>query len=135
MQCTAVNIIILVRILISSPLIRCLCFYYSSISNISRGKDFAMKLIVDGLGQEKCNSLPGFHVFSGADITGAFYKKERKLVGKFTRKGGSRYINGLRTNGGGVLYRKNLVKAFVAVLIGRRKRPFRYVKQISEIIF
>ena len=34
-----------------------------------------------------------------------------------------------------MLNRKNLVKAFVAVLIGRGKRPFRYVKQICEITF
>ena len=45
---------------------------------ISRGKIDDIKLIVDGLGSEKCNGLPGFHAFSGADITGAFYKKRKR---------------------------------------------------------
>ena len=40
------------------------------------------KLIVDGLGPQKCNGLPGFHAFSGADITGAFYKKGKRTCWK-----------------------------------------------------
>ena len=54
---------------------------------IHRGKIHDIKLIVDGLGPEKCNGLPGFHAFSGADITGSFCHKGKKTCWKIYNEG------------------------------------------------
>ena len=48
---------------------------------------FDIKTIYEALGPEKCAGLPGFHAFTGADITGSFYKKGKKLNGRFITKG------------------------------------------------
>ena len=95
MLCTAVNIILVrTHTDIFSPdtdvLVLTIHRYPKLLANtrfISRGKIYDIKLIVDGLGPEKCNGLPGFHAFSGADITGAFYKKGKRTCWKIYKEG------------------------------------------------